>query len=219
MSEQESLVKVQSPCTIIVSGASFCGKSTLIKNMLIHANGVFKVPPYKIVYCYNIWQEKLFKEMKDNIENISFHKGLADEDIFHSNDNKHSVCVIDDLMMDVADNKFIQELFCVGCHHLNWTVILVIQNLYQRGRVMRTISLNCRLFIIFRNSRDQGQVKTLARQMFPDNVNYFLDAYRRSTLGYGYLVIDVTPGSIEQYQLRSRILPGQDMIIYVPRQQ
>lgn len=220
MSEHESVVKLESPCTIIVSGASFSGKSTLIKKMLTRANGVFKVPPSKIIYCYSIWQEKLFEEIKDTVENISFHKGLVDEEVFNSNDNVHSICVIDDLMVDVADSKFIQKLFCVGSHHLNWTMILIIQNLYQKGKVMRTISLNCRVFIIFRNSRDQGQVKTLARQMFPDNVNYFLDAYRKSTaVPYGYLVIDITPTSIEQYQLRSRILPGEDMIIYVPKQQ
>ena len=220
MSEHESVVKLESPCIIIVSGASFSGKSTLIKKMLTRANGALKVPPSKIVYCYSIWQEKLFEEIKDTVENISFHKGLVDEEVFNSNDNVHSICVIDDLMVDVADSKFIQKLFCVGSHHLNWTVILIIQNLYQKGKVMRTISLNCRVFIIFRNSRDQGQVKTLARQMFPDNVNYFVDAYRKSTaVPYGYLVIDITPTSIEKYQLRSRILPGEDMIIYVPKQQ
>ena len=220
MSEHESVVKLESPCTIIVSGVSFSGKSTLIKKMLTRANGVFKVPPSKIIYCYSIWQEKLFEEIKDTVENISFHKGLVDEEVFNSNDNVHSICVIDDLMVDVADSKFIQKLFCVGSHHLNWTVILIIQNLYQKGKVMRTISLNCRVFIIFRNSRDQGQVKTLARQMFPDNANYFLDAYRKSTaVPYGYLVIDITSTSIEQYQLRSRILPGEDMIIYVHKQQ
>lgn len=191
MSEHESVVKLESPCTIIVSGASFSGKSTLIKKMLTRANGVFKVPPSKTIYCYSIWQDKLFEEIKDTVENISFHKGLVDEEVFNSNDNVHSICVIDDLMVDVADSKFIQKLFCVGSHHLNWTVILIIQNLYQKGKVMRTISLNCRVFIILRNSRDQGQVKTLARQMFPDTVNYFLDAYRKSTaVTYGYLVID-----------------------------
>ena len=161
MSEHESVVKLESPCTIIVSGASFSGKSTLIKKMLTRANGVFKVPPSKIIYCYSIWQEILFEEIKYTVENISFHEGLVDEEVFNSNNNVHSICVIDDLMVDVADSKFIQKLFCVGSHHLNWTVILIIQNLYQKGKVMRTISLNCRVFIIFRNSRDQGQVKPM----------------------------------------------------------
>lgn len=92
--------------------------------MLTHANGVFKVPQNKIVYCYSIWQEKLFKEIKDStVEKIKFHNGLVDEEVLNANDNVHSICVIDDLMVDVVDSKFIQRLFCVGSHHLNWTSV------------------------------------------------------------------------------------------------
>lgn len=75
-------------------------------------------------------------------------------------------------MIDVADSKFVQQLFCVGAHHLNWTLILIVQNVFQKGKVMRTISLNSRVFIIFRNARNKLEVKTLARQMFPENINF-----------------------------------------------
>lgn len=70
MSQQESIRKFESPCTILVSGATFSGKSTLVKQLLDQADGVFKVPPFKILYCYNIWQEKLFTEIQKGVKNI-----------------------------------------------------------------------------------------------------------------------------------------------------
>lgn len=120
-------------------------------------------------------------------------------------------------MIEVVDSKFVQQLLCVGAHHLNWTLILIVQNVFQRGKVMRTISLNSHVFIIFRKARDELQVKTLARQMFPENIKFVMDSYRKATTEqpFGYLVVDITPTSSEQYQLRSRILPSEDMIIYV----
>ena len=34
---------------------------------------------------------------------------------------------------------------------------------------------------------------------------------------YGYLVIDMSPHAQDEYRLRSKIFPGEDPIIYIPR--
>jgi len=215
--ERESLVKFECPTSIIVCGPTGIGKTILVKQILENAEGMFKVPPFKILYCYEIWQD-IFDHMRKTIHNISFHQGLPDEQELNINNGKHSVCILDDLMTEAVDSIFVERLFCVGVHHLQWSTILILQNIFYKGRVMRTISLNCSVFILFRNYRDEMQIWSLARQMFPKDVKFFIDSYRKSTNGpHQYIVVDINPRFNREYQLRSRILPGQDVVIYVSK--
>jgi cobalamin biosynthesis Co2+ chelatase CbiK len=52
------------------------------------------------------------------------------------------------LMMDAANSEEIVHLMCVGSHHHQITVIHILQNLFQKGKFMRTASLNCHYFIL-----------------------------------------------------------------------
>ena len=83
---------------------------------------------------------------------------------------------------------------------------------------MRSISLNSHVFFIFKNGRDSLQIQSLARQMFPGQVRFFMDAYQRAiSQPYNCLIIDIAPDSIQDYQLRTFPFPGEDMIVYQPK--
>ena len=132
-------------------------------------------------------------------------------------DNGHIICVLDDLMSESANSVEVEQFVCIGSHHLNMTIICLVQNLFQKGKVMRTLILNTHYFVLYKNRRDQKQIQRFSRQAFPQQSKYFLDVYRKAiSTPYGYLLVDINLHSNKLYSLRSRIFPGEDTIVYRP---
>lgn len=215
--ENESLLKLQSPCSIIVAAPSKSGKTYLVKQILEKANGIFQKPVSFIYYHYAIWQP-MFTTMENEIKHIKFRKGIPNESDFEELSGEHTICVIDDLMDQASESMFMQSLFTLGSHHMNLTVIYIVQNLYQKGKMSKSIRLNSDYYILFENRRDNSQINCLSRQLFPQNTKYMIDAYNRATKPrFGYLFIDLFHGTNKLFYLRSRILPGEDTIIYTKK--
>ncbi|GFR30418.1 uncharacterized protein TNCT_620051 [Trichonephila clavata] len=106
------------------------------------------------------------------------------------NFENESLVIIDDWMSDL--NGKIAELFTVTSHHSRISVILILQNLFPRNKVMRDISLNAQYIILFKNNRDVGQIQCFARQLYGNKASAFMDAYKKSTQGnFNYLLVDL----------------------------
>ncbi|GFY04087.1 uncharacterized protein TNCV_1198651 [Trichonephila clavipes] len=113
----------------------------------------------------------------------------------------------------------IAQMFTVGSHHKNFSIILITQNLFPRIRVARDISLNVHYIILFRNNRDQPQIACFGRQVFPDRSKFFMGAYKKATAEkYQYLLVDCILTTDEELRLRQLLLPDQRGLnwIYVP---
>ena len=214
---KEALLKFNSPCSLVIAAPSNSGKTYLTKQILENANGMFKESVTNILYCYgSVWQP-IFDQLQSGIKNITFHEGIPDEQTIMNltQHGKHVICVLDDLMEQASDSLSVQKLFTTGCHHLNMSIIYIIQNLLPRGRVARTLSLNSNYFILFRNPRDEQQIHYFARQAFANRKQYFLQSYSKATSEpHGYLLVDLNIHSDKKYQLRTHILPGQDVTIF-----
>lgn len=106
---------------------------------------------------------------------VHFFGGLpSKEDLEQwSESDKHNFIVLDDLMQKAAKIADVAYLFCLYSHHLNFTVFFLVQKLISNGPQFRNISLNVHYFILFKNARDELQVKRLACQMFPSRVDFF----------------------------------------------
>ena len=204
----------------MISGATQSGKTYFVHKLLQNIKGMFSGEDIsQILYCYGIYQS-IFDKMEENIPNFTLHEGLpSKEDIDNfSEKRKHLLVILDDLMSEVGQSHEMERLFTQGCHHRNLNVIFITQNIFQQAKCSRTIALNTHYLGLFRNLRDASQVSHLGRQLFPGKGQVLVDAYQEATrLPYGYLVIDVSPHSQDQYRLRTRILPGDDPIIYTPR--
>ena len=75
--------------------------------------------------------------------------------------------------------------------------------MFQQSKSSRTISLNSRYMILFRNERDKNQIKTLAHQM---QAPHLLLAYEDATsMDHGYLVIDFHSRTNKELRLRTDI--------------
>ena len=105
----------------------------------------------------------------------------------------------------------------MGSHHRNISVILLTHNIFEKGKYMRTISLNCSYLIIFNNLRDKKQIKFLGTQLFPGESNYFTeiltDAFK--TQERGFLIVDLLPDTIDEFRLKTFDFKNNKVFVYV----
>jgi len=180
---------------------------------------MFTVPPQKIMYAYSEYQP-LFDVMRQTIPNIIFHQGLPDREELEalSEGMDHVVLVLDDLMLKITGSEECVQLFTVHSHHKRQSIVFLTQNLYPPGKYARSISLNCAYVVLFRNDRDQRQALSFASQILPGQTKYFKYAFDLATMQrYSYLLVDLSTHTDKTYQLRTRIFPGEDTVVYAPR--
>ena len=169
-----------------------------------------------ILYCYGIYQP-LLDEMERNVPNFMNKKGLPSSEELDefTEERRHKLIVIDDLMHKVVQDKEMELLFTQGIHHRCVNVILITQNLYPGGKHARSIALNTWYLVLMKNLRDVSQVGTLGRQLYLGKGKTFLKVYE-DALGSkeGYLIVYTCPRGDDRYRLRSRVFPGQDPLVY-----
>ena len=200
---------IRHPANVIVSGPSQSGKSWWIKKLITLPN-LIHPKPTRILYYYSQWQD-LFKTMPG----VDFIKGLPTS---LPQDGRPVLIILDDLMEACAGNKDITNLFVRGTHHLNLTVVLLCQNLFEKN--LRTISLNTHYFVIMKSPRARSQIATLASQMYPKRSRFVLDAYDDVSKagGYSYLFLDLKADTPEQLRVRSNVLGENNLpqVVYTP---
>ena len=204
-------IMFKSPFTINIIGPSKCGKTSLVSNLLEYNTLIMNPSPQKIIYCFSLYQP-LFDYLKEKINNIIFIQGLPNLD-----ELSDCLLVLDDLGQECIDNKEIVNLFTVGSHHKNISVLLLTHNIFEKGKYMRTISLNCSYLIIFNNLRDRKQIKFLGSQLFPGETKFFEeilnDAFK--TQERGFLIVDLLPDTINELRLRTFDFKNNKVYVYL----
>ena len=100
-------------------------------------------------------------------------------------------------MQSASGNQLVENLFTNG-RHLNLSVVFVSQNLFYTGKKCRTISLNSNYIVVFKNPRDQSQIRHLTCQLFQSKPKFLQAAYEEETKDlYRYLFLDFHPNSPE----------------------
>jgi hypothetical protein len=66
------------------------------------------------------------------------------------------------------------------------------------------------------NPRDRLQIQCLAKQMFPNNSKFLIEAYQDATLNnkYGYIFLDLTQSTGQGDRVQTGILKHQQRLIY-----
>lgn len=77
--KERSLLPFNSPATAMIVGPTMSGKTSLIYEILKHADVMFQTPPERIVIAYTEYQP-LFEEMEKNIDRLILHQGLPSKD-------------------------------------------------------------------------------------------------------------------------------------------
>ena len=85
--------------------------------------------------------------------------------------------ILDDLVNDVY-SKQVCELFTRGSHHRNSSVILITLCMFHQGSYF---SLNAHYLVALKNVRDKKQFMYLAKQVYPEGITGFCNAYLDAT--------------------------------------
>jgi len=120
--------------------------------------------------------------------------------------------------MGTSVEKTLMDLFTRISHHKRVNVVYLSQNLFFKSKETRTISLNSHYIFLMKTTRDMMQVMCLARQMFPNNSKYMLEAYKDATARpFSYLLIDLKTETDEKFRLRTGLFPGETQFVYTKK--
>ena len=169
-----------------------------------------------VVFYYSVWQP-IYDSLKDNGHVTQWIKASPSNDDFINavKDFKHSggsIVCIDDQMGDIS--KELLEIVAVSSRHYNATTFILFQCLFPPMRFARQISLQIKYFHLFKNPRENSQIATLARQLYPQNWKWIVEAFHAATGSpFSCFLIDLTQTSPEKIRFRSNFLPSEFPII------
>lgn len=205
------MLKFRHPSTVLVSGPTGSGKTMFVCRLVNES--MFDPPPQRIVCVYSEWQ-KAYDSFEPPIE---FRKGLDDTFYNSLSPLVRNLVLLDDQMSKIGDSRVLSQLFTEGSHHRNLSIVYIVQNLFDKGRAHRTVSLNAQYIILFKNPRDKSQLQMLARQMFPTRSRFLASAFEDATRDpYGYLLLDLRPETEEDIRVRTNIFPNESGTVYQP---
>ena len=169
---------------IMIGGPSVYKKSSIVEKILQFKNSIFiPEPPARTIWCYSIHQP-----LYSRIKGVTWMDRVPS--MHELKNNKSTLLIIDDLMGKYDD--IIANYFIAGSHHMGITVIYIVQNLFNKSKHHRTISLNTHYLFLCKNPRHALPVYHLARSIYPLNSKFLVDAYKDATSKpYGYLFIDM----------------------------
>jgi len=115
----------------------------------------------------------------DSYPHVHFEEGLRqlDDEVFDG--REPTMIVVDDHMSDV--NQLVADIFTKMSHHRNISMVYVTQNLFDKNKYVRTISLNSHYLVMLTNCRDAGQFAIFARQMYPTCWKFVVEGYEDAT--------------------------------------
>ena len=208
------MYQFKTPFRSFLCGPSMSGKTTLLAKIIQNCDKMFLEKPKKIYYCYSIWQESYDKiKAIDTTIPIQFIRGL---DVFNSIES-NSWLIIDDLAESIEQfSHEMLQLFTVRSHHEHISVTLVLHNLFHQSKCMRTLALNCTVYIIYRVVRDSSSLITLNKQIYPGAPKFLLSAYTQATSKpYGYILLDLNQSTPEDLRVVTDIFDNE-ITVYLP---
>ena len=204
------MCKLQHPFTSVVAGPTGCGKSVWVLRLIENVGEMIEPAPTRICYCCGEYQPVF-----NDYPSVNFHEGLPELSDEAFDGKQPTLMIVDDLMSET--NQLVANIFTKISHHRN-SVLYLTQNVFDKNKYARTISLNAHYLVLFKNPRDAGQFAALARQMYPNTWKFAVEAYVDATsVPYGYLLVDLKPDQDERCRLRTNIFPGERQYVYVKK--
>lgn len=217
MSKSFKMRHLLHPFTALVSGPSFAGKTSLVVDILNNSRDIINVNFEKIIWCYA--EKNSIKSVLNNLNSeqrgkIEFVQGVPEE---IPNTNSPILVVLDDLMTESASSKRVADLFTRQAHHLGISCFVLVQNLFNKGKWTRDISLNAKYIIHFKSPRDSQQFGYLARQIYPENSSDLVRVYKEiCNQSHGYIFFDLCQDTHNLLRFKTNILDKNYTVIYCP---
>ncbi len=210
-------VRFKNPGTILVSGNTGSGKSTLVFEILKHPNYFFQDPRcMRNVILYYKEYQPIYEENKNLIsefinqvptynlvkERVEFYKNIGG-----------SVILIDDFANELHES--IRSLFGVGAHHWNTHIFLLTQYLFpNKPSWFREITSNCMYLIYFKNPMNSRQIRNVIYKCFAKNPKWAIESVENALQKpHSYILFDFHQNTPDLIRLRTNILPKESPMI------
>ena len=179
---------------------------------------LFKTVPSSAYLSWSASNERLVIEDRTPKE---AYEELASSDL---ESYPRSLFIFDDFLTSTksTDSSLVQY-FTAGSNHYNLSVICTSQLLYSPNQDLRSIALNATAIAIWPSFRDQTQLKTLSRQVFPEApLTFISDCVKlankdNKNMFKNPLLVQVSNFYFsDRLRVISGLLPDQDLVIYKP---
>ena len=206
------LLKLITPFSMVVAGPSGSGKSKLIFDLLDNLETCTAPQIQKVIFIYGVYQEEYKK-----YPNIHFTDNL---EYLNVRPNENTLLILDDLMDQIKDSPVVEKLFTRGRHD-NISVILVLQSMFYKGKVLKTVRDNATYLALTNHIQDQTRLYTFASQLELKNSSYFLESYQNAMKKrFNYIFVDLHPKSLLRdapyfIKYRSGIHQSEGQTLYV----
>ena len=216
-------LRFEQGATHLLVGPSASGKTWRTSAILQHKDVLIRDGQNikNVVLCYSVWQPiyTLLKE-RGVVTKFINKKPNCEEfaDLVKDYRNKGgSIVVIDDFMSEI--DMDLVSIVTVHSRHYNTSTFILFQSLFPSNRLARQISLNVKYLHIHKNPRENAQILTLARQLYPNKSKWIVDSYHEVTkLPHSCFLIDMTQQCPEMLRFRSHYLPHEaPMRVWVER--
>lgn len=197
-------LRLKNDAVIQIVGPSGCGKTLFVSKLL----GIpcFKKPIKHIYWMHGVSKEHgSTAQYLSKLKKLTFLNGF--EEGWIDRPKEGDVLVIDDLFAEANKEKDFTNLFTKVARHRGVTVIFITQNMFHQGGSHRTRNLNVHYLVIFKNPRDNTTIDHVARQAFPNNRRFLIEAFHDATNNtpFGYLFIDFTQMCPDDLRVRTNI--------------
>ena len=196
------------PSMMTVVGPTQSGKTHFVEQLL--SSNCIKYPSRKtkrIQWFYSQWQP-LCDRLQSTLENgLTFTQGLpnVNDNLEDINDKIHNLWVLDDLMDEAVQSPIISQLFTRG-RHRNLSVILLLQNMFPKGKFYTNISRNAQYMVLFHSPSDREQMDIVPERIFAKERSKFMAAYMKETKKpYGYISLDNHPQTANEKQVVANV--------------
>ena len=78
-------------------------------------------------------------------------------------ESRDAFLILDDLMF--ANSEFLSKIYSVYSRHFHFIVPMTVQSLFHK--VLREISLNAKIMVLFKSCRDVNQIAHFLCQIYP----------------------------------------------------
>ena len=210
--------RIRCPSGIILSGPAQAGKTKFTLDLLDNIDRILDRPVQQIFWFYGVHTptiDLLDTKYQGRLKTV---QGLP-EDFTHlvTDDGSHTLVIFDDLLRETSESKGLVDLSSRHSSHNNITWILIVQDLFYKGKERLTILRNAHYIVQFKNPLNNTAAYLLAQRVLPQDRKTFMEIFRKATSEpHGYLMIDGTQQTSDLLRFRTAIF-GEFQIAYIPK--
>lgn len=201
-------LRMKTKSTITIAGPSQSGKTTLVEKLVTMRDVLFNDS-----FSCVIWFCAYIPEKK--IHGVKYIQGLPINSF--NNIPPNALVIMDDFMNELSQSNELTNVMTKSVHHLPMTLIYITQNLFQKGKDVKTRRMNTNYLILFKNPHDRSQIEYIGRQMFPNDPKFLSSVYSDVTSNepFSYIFLDCHQDTPDAIRVRSRITE-KNVRVFVP---